>query len=59
MPLVSSLASLVAAMREHECSIVVRAVLSPTAVLLLLPVASLLAICLLLHWYGGVSGCRA
>jgi len=34
---------------EHACSIVVRAVLSPTAVLLLLPVASLLAICLLLH----------
>ena len=40
MPLVSSLASLVAAMREHECPIVVRAVLSPTAVLLLLLVES-------------------
>ena len=40
MPLVSSLASLVAAMREHECSIVVRAVVSPTAVLLLLLVES-------------------
>ena len=40
MPLVSSLASLVAAMREHECSIVVRAVISPTAVLLLLLVES-------------------
>ena len=34
-------------------------VLSPTAVLLLLPVASLLAICLLLHRYGGMNGCRA
>ena len=41
MPLVSSLASLVAAMREHECSIVVRAVISPTVdVLMLLLVES-------------------
>ena len=32
----------------------VRAVLSPTAVLLLLPVESLLAICLLLHQCGGM-----
>tara|TARA_B100000809_G_scaffold217357_1_gene223492 strand:- start:458 stop:586 length:129 start_codon:yes stop_codon:yes gene_type:complete len=40
-------------------STVVRAALSPTAALLLLLVASLLAICFLLYWYGGMGGCRA
>ena len=59
MPLVASLASLVAAMRARVLDRVVRAVLSPTAVLLLLPVESLLAICLLLHQCGGNCGCRA
>ena len=51
MPLVASLASLVATMRARvldrgACG---RAALSPTAALLLLPVASLLAISLMLH----------
>ena len=42
---------------EYVGSTVVRAALSPTAVLLLLLVASLLTICFLLYWYGGIGGC--
>ena len=43
MPLVASLVSLVASWRrcEHACSVMVRAVLSPTAVLMLLLVESI------------------